>query len=324
MIAISFAVFSQVTYSAGLRMMAVPPNFAASLNSLCIFLLAFFVGQNFSEANARFENVCKTNGCVTRLSAIAGGLLPYKYAHLLMRHTNAIMHIYYLMLSGPMDDAKWSLLEERGLLSREEISSLQLQGSPAVVLYSWAIKALRVVPTEDGCKAGPELPERLFLQLLQPLEEQIGGARGLAAKQVAYTITQIPSVYFHIVYVAVNMFLLCTTYEMGHAVALAWNKTCDDIMEEGAVCVPKVAMSVVLQVVTVGLFLGLLLTAEGMSDIYGNKVFDYDLGVDLDSLWNESQNVLKSMAHDPPCLAHQPQPLPEPKADPAPKGRSQV
>ena len=32
-----------------------------------------------------------------------------------------------------------------------------------------------------------------------------------------------------------------------------------------------------------------------MADAYGNKAYHYDLGVDLDGLWQESQNALKSM-----------------------------
>jgi len=298
--AISFFAFAVA--SEELRSASVLPHFANAMNSICTFLLTFFVGQNFSEANRRFENVCKTNGCVTRLSAIAGGLLPQGTALLLIRYTNAIMHIYYLMLSGPLGDAQWSVLEKRGLLTQEEIGLLQLQGSPAVVIYSWALKALRAVPPKGG---QPDMPERFFLELMQPLEAQIGGTRGLAAKQIAYTVNQIPSVYFHIVYFAVNMFICCTTYEMGHAVGAAWDVTCDDVAQKGSMCAPKLIMAVVLQVLLIILFLGVLFTAEGMSDIYGNRVFQYDLGVDLDNLWRESQNVLKSMAHEPLSLKGQ-------------------
>jgi len=302
LVALTFSVFAAVPYSEELRSATVPPHFASALNSICTFLLTFFVGQNFSEANKRFENVCKTNGCVTRLSAIAGALLPQGTALLLMRYTNAIMHIYYLMLPGPLDDAKWLVLEKRGLLTQEEIGLLQLQGSPAVVIYSWALKALRAVPPRGG---QPDMPERFFLELVQPLEAQIGGARGLAAKQIAYTINQVPSVYFHIVYFAVNVFLCCTTYEMGHAVGANWDVACDGVAQKGSVCAPVLVMAVLLQVLLVVLFLGVLFTAEGMSDIYGNRVFQYDLGVDLDNLWKESQNVLKSMAHEPLSLKGQ-------------------
>mmetsp|Transcript_41293 Transcript_41293/g.131317 ORF Transcript_41293/g.131317 Transcript_41293/m.131317 type:complete len:385 (+) Transcript_41293:82-1236(+) len=313
LVAISFSVFAAVPYSAELESASVPPHFASALNAICTFLLTFFVGQNFSEANKRFENVCKTNGCVTRLSAIAGGLLPQGTALLLMRYTNAIMHIYYLMLPGPLDDAKWSALEKRGLLTQEEIGLLQLQGSPAVVLYSWALKALRAAPPGGG---QPGAPERFFLELVQPLEELIGGARGLAAKQIAYTTNQVPSVYFHIVYFAVNMFLCCTTYEMGHAVGAAWDVTCDGTAQKGSVCAPKLVMAVMLQVLLIILFLGVLFTAEGMADIYGGRVFQYDLGVDLDNLWQESQNVLRSMAHEPSSLKGQPPPAAQPEEGP--------
>ena len=49
-----------------------------------------------------------------------------------MRYINAILHIYYLLLSGPLDDVKWEILQCRGLLTPEEISKLQLQGNLTV------------------------------------------------------------------------------------------------------------------------------------------------------------------------------------------------
>merc|ERR1719245_1428600 len=127
-----------------------------------------------------------------------------------MRYTNAIMHLYYLALSGPMDDEKWSLMERRGLLTKEEIEALQLQGSPGVVVYSWAISAMHSAP---AASKDSSLAERVFAELIQVLEAQLGGTRGLAAKQIAYTIYQVPSIYFHIVYVAVNVRLACGVYD---------------------------------------------------------------------------------------------------------------
>ena len=40
-----------------------------------------------------------------------------------------------------------------------------------------------------------------------------------------------------------------------------------------------------------------------LADAYGDRCFHYDLGVDLDNLWKESQDALKSMAAAPPPLS---------------------
>lgn len=257
--------------------------------------MAQFTGQVFARANARFENVCKTNGNVTRLSALVGGLLPPKRALVLMRYVNAIMHIYYLLLTGGLDDMKWSVLQRRGLLTEEEVNALKLQGSPAVVLYSWVIQVLR----EESTTA--ERPGELFNELLRPIEEQYAGTRGLAAKQIAYSNYQIPSNYFHVVYFATNLYLCLNIFGTGHAVASALSGPCV-AGDSSSSCPQQAVVCVVIQFFFLLLFLGLLLTAEGMINFCGDGVFDYDLGVDLDNLWQESQNVLKSMAVPCPSL----------------------
>ena len=137
-------------------------------------------------------------------------------------------------MSGPLDDAKWSRMVARGMLTREEVAKLQLQGSPGVILYTWAIKVLRFnyrqnqqqqkqqkqqkqrsghrhfggggngllgqVDTEVDEDCTAEGMERALREInmwatgLLPLqlnmEACIGGTRGLAAKQIAYTLAQ--------------------------------------------------------------------------------------------------------------------------------------
>ena len=133
-----------------------------------------------------------------------------------------------------MDDYKWQRMVARGLLTKAEVAKLQLQGSPGVIVYSWAIKILRCnhAPAslernktnggtrsdnsdnnrrrgsaEEGEEALRELnmwaSGQLPLQL--NMEACIGGTRGLAAKQIAYTYAQFPSVYFQAVHVSVNV-----------------------------------------------------------------------------------------------------------------------
>ena len=68
---------------------------------------------------------------------------------------------------------------------------------------------------------------------------------------------------------------------------------------------PRCIMVVLVQHVLVFTFLVLLKSAEHLSDAYGFKAYHYDLGVDLDNLWQESINVLQSMdgAPRPPLVS---------------------
>jgi len=302
LLSVCVGVFSTVEYTPSLQGAMLPERFYGPITSVVTLMLTFFISQLFSKANARFENVCKTNGNITRLSALVGGLLAPERALVLMRYVNAIMHIYYLLLTGGLDDMKWSVLQRRGLLTEEEIQALKLQGSPAVVLYSWSIQVLR---EEHMMGERSNTAERVFSELIHPLEQQLGGTRGLAAKQIAYTKYQIPSVYFHVVYLATNMYLCLNIYGTGHSVAAALSGPCVP-GDSAPSCVPQVVTVVAMQVLYLMLFLCLLLTAEGMCDIYGDQVFHYDLGVDLDNLWEESQNVLKSMTVPCPAVSKKP------------------
>lgn len=273
----------------------MPPYVAGILQGLSIFFLTFFVGQIFSKYNTRFENVCKTNGNVTRLSADACATLPKQEATTVLRYANSILHIYYMMLSGPMDEAKWQLLEKRGLLTAEEIQKLNMQGSPAVVLYSWAGKILNSCQNVHG-----------MTHMSIAMEQQLGGVRGLAAKQIAYELVQVPRVYYNAILFLVNGFVFCTGIDaFGHQwfrcmhVSCAflsenptsWNTTAWDMQ----VCPMCLGSLVVGQFMIIFVFGILLTAATTMAECYGPEKFHYDLGVDLDNLWKESQNVLAAM-----------------------------
>jgi hypothetical protein len=215
-----------------------------------------------------------------------------------------------------MDQEKWGLLMDRGLLNKEEVEKLQLQGSPGVVLYSWAMHILKFGGgTPDEHVASADAQQALnavnsWAQGQTPLqlnmEECIGGTRGLAAKQIAYTLFQTPYIYFHAVYVSVNVYLIITCWSSTHAFALALNSPChiiasnpvlknDDDDDITGSCVSNCAVTVIFQMVLIFTFLSVLKAAEKLADAYGPKAFHYDLGVDLDNLWNESKNVLQSM-----------------------------
>jgi hypothetical protein len=274
----------------GLRAATVPQSFTTALSNLSNFVLTFFIGQTFSKCNVRFDNVCKTNGNVTRMSAVAAGTLPKKDAEKVIRYTNSILHIYYLLNSGGgMTDAKWELLMDRGLLTTDEVDGLKQQGSPGPVLYSWAVDVIRSAFTNDPKASTYDA------HLMASIEECIGGTRGLGAKQIAYSLTQIPFIYFQNVFFVVNANLVWSHYVFAHDWAEALWTDCDGT-SPGA-CYPKAFIAFWCQFSLTVVFLSLLLTAAHLAECYGDKQYHYDLGFDLDNLWTESKSVLKSMDH---------------------------
>ena len=321
-----FLVFAFSGYPAGLRGAAIPTEMFSTFRTLTVFILTFFISQMLGKCNTRFENVCKTNGYVTRLTALAAALYPRPEAETLMRYTNGIMNIYYLLMSGGgMTDEKWKLLVSRGILTEEEVKGLQQQGSPGVVLYCWALGILKCGPAKSGEGAATsEMASSLtqvnnmwsngMLPLQLNMDDCIGGTRGLAAKQIAYTLQQPSLIYFHAVYVVTHVFLLVTAWNAGHMLGEAVTSTCEELFpsddesngdQKGGACVPRCIMVVLVQHVLVFTFLVLLKSAEHLSEAYGFKAYHYDLGVDLDNLWQESINVLQSMdgAPRPPLVS---------------------
>ena len=126
---------------------------------------------------------------------------------------------------------------------------------------------------------------------------------------------QIPFIYFHAVFVSAHVYLISACYSAGHAFATAINDPCStiagaplpsdgggDAAKEHPTCPSAAIMIMLSQIVLLFVYLAVLKCAEHLSDAYGDQAFHYDLGVDLDSLWRESQNVLKSMSHPPPDI----------------------
>lgn len=90
---------AHVDYTDNMRATKVGTGITASLRMLCIFTLTSFLGHVINKVNTRFENVCKTNGYVTRLSAQAVALYSKRDAWMLMRYTNVRNYAALLLLS---------------------------------------------------------------------------------------------------------------------------------------------------------------------------------------------------------------------------------
>jgi hypothetical protein len=88
--------------------------------------------------------------------------------------------------------------------------------------------------------------------------------------------------------------LLLAHFDTGHYWAQGYHDGCTDKVPNAPPCYPQMATAFVCQTILIILVLGLLLTASKLAECYGDKVYEHDLGLDLDSLWQESQNVLAS------------------------------
>jgi hypothetical protein len=249
-------------------------------------VLTFFLGQTFAKCSKRHENALEAKGHVAKVASLVAAALPKKHAEIIMRYTNSMPHIYYLSNSGEgMNDEKWDLMKDRGLLTSEEIVELKKQGSPGVVLNAWAVGAVQDGFNESG---GNTLASFHILA-------SIGNTRHFSSKQIDYSEYQIPFIYFQTVFFVVNSQLAWQHYESGQDWGQAVNYACDGTSSGS--CYGKAIINLWCHLSLVILYLSLLLTAANLAECYGDKQYHYDLGRDLDQVWTESQDLLKSMDH---------------------------
>ena len=111
--------------------------------------------------------------------------------------------------------------------------------------------------------------------------------------ELAYSLTQIPFVYYQTVFFVVNSNLAWSTFQYGHNWAGAVHLACDGTTSGS--CNSEAFVLFWCQFSLIVVYLSLLVSAAHLAECYGDKVYHYDLGNDLDNLWTESQNLLKSM-----------------------------
>ena len=165
----AMCVFIQEWTTPDLSAAAFPSATVSNLRTLCVFTATFFTGRVAARCelgfapvcgrpspdiwyrfNERFHDCCKTNGAVTVVSALSTGYLSetretQAKAVSLIRHTVAILHIYYMLISGKMDERKWALLLKEGILTKVRFhtnqGTLRLDNTfllaPGMGLWSW-------------------------------------------------------------------------------------------------------------------------------------------------------------------------------------------
>jgi hypothetical protein len=319
----------------------IPQNLLSTLQTISVFAMVFYTGKVMARWNERFHDVCKTNGGVTVVSGMCAGYLgepaQRKKGITLIRYTNAILHLYYMMIEGPLNDRKYAMLVNRGMLTEGEVEQLKKNGSPGVLVYSWCASICKKAYKEGELSSDQEAA----------LMRNISTVRGLGAKQIAYTLTQMPLAYFHLMALCINSFALCSSWTAAHNFSREHLTGCMNNAAYGAYTAPIVtpeykftnpvdstpgriwekpgtgveysaapgpeipkcysAMVTIFVCQTWLLFIlcALYWVAVWMSDPMGENPSSYDVSNDLENLWNEGLNMIDSMQSNegPPELS---------------------
>ena len=152
-------------------------------------------------------SVCQANRHVTATTNLVGSWLGRaercEGRALLLRHLNLMYHLYHLQMRGDLDEERWAALALRGLVTvseQQRLVALQKMGSE---VHRW------LGSTIEGFRAEGALTDFQAYTL----DSHVTAARGLAAKQIACTLTGVPFPYYH----------LLTTSNMVLVTVLLWN-----------------------------------------------------------------------------------------------------
>jgi len=263
------------------------PQIVSALTYIVTFSLGTYLSTILGRYHERFNNCCQTNGNMTLLSLICGAELKdnVQEAATILRWGNLMMHMYYMMVEGKLTDKKWAILKERGLVTDEEIAELMLLKKKPSAVYVWTCRLIHELCQKD----------KLSIVHAQRLEACLSGCRGLAAKQIAYTLTPIPMPYFHLMLVIVNVYIML----------MGWNSAIRLVSGvDEALLLPDDKM---LELFWAGgtefvgfgfviIFFNVMQhIAEDMTDPYSNDCTDYHLDFDLLNLWDESKETIENM-----------------------------
>jgi len=276
----------------------------ASLISSVTFLTTFVIGQYYSfvlgRYNGRFENVCKSNGHVTLVSVYCNSWCGLQrnitQTCRLLRFTNLMYHLYHMQIFGTITDERWNTLRRRGLVTKAERATLSTLRKAGTRICAWCDAIV------DDLRISGEISEWQASRL----HEHIGGARGLAAKQIAFQLTGVPFPFLHALTVNITLLLLMMMWNsairmmdalMTHGCPLGHGGHSAHPSEAELMAHVKaghcnnghaVTLEVTGMLLVVILFKAVWHSALDLSDPYGDDVCDYDIDNDLQGLWVES------------------------------------
>jgi len=264
---------------------SISPTLISAITFLMTFSISTYVGNTLGRFHERFNNCCMTNGNMTLVSLLSGAQLAGEKQRVatLLRWSNLMFHMYYMLVSGPLEESKWQILRSRHLVTPAEEEFLRpLKKKPSAV-FVWINRLIWELHKEG----------KLTDIHAQRLEACVSGLRGLAAKQIAYQLTPPSFTYFHLMMVMIQIFLLCM--EWNSAVRL-YDKTINVEMQLAS-RVTKISIFIECfgMVVLILMLSSVMKIAHWLSNPYGDDDTDYDLDFDLRGLWEESVETIKNM-----------------------------
>ena len=281
-----------------LRGATVPETALNTLVEVTVFSIALFMGSVYSRFNERFHDCADCNaGCANVAALVTGNLAQDESARAraasIVRYVIAMVHVAYLQISGPMTAEKWAFLYRRGILLRGDVARLvQACGSACsfdTVLFQWCLRLLWV-SVRDGYLSTEESAQ---------ITDAIAAVRRLSNKQEAYTTTQVPLVYFHLMGVCVHLSLALTSWRAARAFAFDLGDcSSDPDAHDGTPCGHAgAALQLVVQSLVIFVFVGLYSTAVWMADPMGTRACNYDMQVDLERVWAQGLASIHAMVH---------------------------
>ena len=192
---------------------------------------------------------------------------------------------------GALDDDCWAVLARRGLVASEEqveLAGLRKSGTAVCAKISSIVEHWR--------KAG-----QLSEWQANKLNEYIGRARGLAAKQIAFQLTGVPFPFFHLLTIA--MIALVVSLQWNSAIrfqAYVLDGSCPPGLatcrEDEKGTYPLAGSTELIGGIGITVaFKAIWHTALEITDPYGDDECDYDIDLELQNLWVEALECLNRL-----------------------------
>ena len=260
----------------------VPSEHLGLMQFAAIFCLAFYSGQVLGRFSERFDSFSKTKDGITLITCTAAAHMRHEKSHaaLLMRYANLIVNLNYLAANGPLDDPKWQLMLDRGLLTQFEKDQLVRMKKPSSAVFVWAVRVIHKLVKAD----------KLALHAAYFFDSTLSTVHEHSTKQLLYQVTSIPKPYFHLMSLVTHVYLILELMSSSARVADAWSLVDED--ESSPLSFVTQFIGTVLCILVL---MAMWRTNIWLSDPVGDDVTDYDLDFDVRTMWSESLEMLKHM-----------------------------
>ena len=215
--------------------------------------------------------------------------------------------MYHYQMDGPVGEARWAVLHRRGLVTAEEQTALTALRKAGTRICAWCQTIV------DDLRLAGDLSD----MQAKTLNDHLGAARGLAAKQIAYQLTEVPFPFVHALTANITLLLLSLLWNSAmRLTSMLQRFECPDghggmSMEMGDADVSShvaeghcnqfhAALVELLSMVTVLIiYKGIWHSALSLSQPYGMENTDYDIDLDLQQVWVESLEQITSLEQSP-------------------------